>query len=100
MAESPAFSISCPVDGLGRSRLTLNSFSTTKPSFGHAIPSGFILQADRNMCHPSAFVGVSAEFLCGVHGCSPLLKGSTMNHVSGSLQTRPLASKLANALPA
>src|SRR5207244_991529 len=65
-AHGPAFSMYPR-----RSRLALGLFGTTQPAFGHAIPRGPILEIDRRACHCAALVSVSAEFLCGVHGCAP-----------------------------
>src|SRR6266511_1062166 len=67
MAHGPLFAVSYSP----RIRLTLSSFSTTKPTFGQAIPRGPILKIDRRTPHPATLVGVSAKFLRGVHASDP-----------------------------
>src|ERR1043166_5010930 len=51
--------------------LAFRFLGTKKPPFRHAVPPGPVLQARRRPCHPAALFGVSAEFLCEVHGCAP-----------------------------
>jgi hypothetical protein len=80
-AHGPAFSVYPR-----RGRLALGLFGTPQPAFGHAVPRGPILEIDRRACHRAALVGVSAEFLCGVHGVRSVTsnKEQTPDRVSGS----------------